>query len=83
LVTEGYAIARYIHDYLPNSRYAEAIFDSQDYAQLNGFNVWDDGSLAYIAKAEYRQGGQPAPDIAAKLANPDEEAPQSPLSEKR
>lgn len=83
LVTEGYAIARYIHDYLPNSQYVDAIFDSQVYAQLNGFKVWDDGNLAYLAKAEYRKGGKPTPEIAAKLAKPDEDAVESPVPEKR
>lgn len=56
LVIEGYAIARYIHDYLPQSRHVNAIYESQDYAQRNNLLVWNDGNPEYTAKAEYASG---------------------------
>lgn len=53
LTAEGLAIARYIHDYIPNSKYAEVIFSSQNYAKQNQLNVWRDGDADYLSKAEF------------------------------
>ncbi|MBG9982147.1 thermonuclease family protein [Aerococcaceae bacterium DSM 111020] len=74
LVSEGYAIARYIEDYIPNSKYAQTIYESQDYARLNRHNVWRDGDSNYLAKAEglprdALSATEPAP--APVIQNPD------------
>lgn len=61
LATEGYGIARYIHDYLPDSKYAETVYYSQDYAKRNKLNVWKDGNETYLSKAEYAPVATPAP----------------------
>ncbi len=53
MVREGYAIARYIQAYLPNSPYAEAIYAAQDQAKYEGVRVWVDGDINYINQAEY------------------------------
>lgn len=52
LVSEGLAIARYIKGYLPNSHYAQTIYDSQDYAAKNGIKVWTRKDPDYLSKAE-------------------------------
>ncbi|MGX7107634.1 thermonuclease family protein [Hutsoniella sourekii] len=52
LVSEGYAIARYIKNYIPDSKYASLIYESQDYAKAQGKNVWKDGDFDYLVKAE-------------------------------
>lgn len=71
LVSEGYAIARYIEDYLPNSKYADIIYQSQDYARLNQNNVWLDGDSDYLAKAEgLPQEALPATTQTETPANP-------------
>lgn len=80
LVKEGYAVARYIHDYLPNSQYADIIFDSQDYAQREALNVWKDGDDVYLANAEYRQG---TPTIPADASETDETIAAPPDDEER
>ncbi|MGY3814053.1 thermonuclease family protein [Globicatella sulfidifaciens] len=53
LIREGYAIARYIHQYLPNSQYVKAIYEAQEKAKYEGLRVWVDGDLEFINKAEY------------------------------
>lgn len=58
LVSEGLAIARYIEDYIPNSKYAPVVFAAQDYAELEQLNVWQDGEPKYLAQAEYIDGRQ-------------------------
>lgn len=52
LVREGYAIARYIQDYLPASPYVPAIFQAQTQAKYEGLRVWVDGDLDFIRHAE-------------------------------
>lgn len=52
LAAEGLAIARYIHNYIPNSKYAAVIYSSQNYAQQNQLNVWRDGDADYLSNAE-------------------------------
>lgn len=59
LVTEGYAIARYIHDYLPNSKYANVIYASQLYAQHETLGVWAHAPQSFKDKAEYPSGNEP------------------------
>lgn len=39
LVREGYAIARYIHQYLPDSQYVSAIYEAQAQAKYEGLRV--------------------------------------------
>lgn len=53
LVTEGYAIARYIDGYINDSKYEQTMYDSQDYAKRNSLVVWQDGDSSYTSKAEY------------------------------
>lgn len=53
LIREGYAIARYIHQYLPNSQYVKAIYEAQEKAKYEGLRVWVDGDLEFINEAEY------------------------------
>lgn len=55
LTAEGHAFARYIHDYIPNSKYAETIYLSQDYAERNGLGVWGENNQSYLSKAERSQ----------------------------
>lgn len=53
LVSEGYAIARYIHHYpIRNGRYVEAIFAAQAYARYQQFGVWYDGNPDFLSHAE-------------------------------
>lgn len=63
LVTEGYAIARYIDGYISNSKYEQSIYDSQDYAKRNGLVVWKDGNSSYTSKAEYPVNSVVAPAV--------------------
>lgn len=53
LITEGYAIARYIDGYINDSKYEQTMYDSQDYAKRNSLVVWKDGDSSYTSKAEY------------------------------
>ncbi|MRJ48523.1 thermonuclease family protein [Fundicoccus ignavus] len=53
LIREGYAIARYIHQYLPNSQYVKAIYEAQEKAKYEGLRVWVDGDLEFINEAEH------------------------------
>ena len=66
LATEGYAIARYIHDYIPDSKYVETVYYSQEYAQRNSLNVWKDGNSDYLSKAEFA----PVPASPAVVETP-------------
>ncbi|XJS11043.1 excalibur calcium-binding domain-containing protein [Aerococcaceae bacterium WGS1372] len=75
LVSEGYAIARYIKGYLPNSEYVQTIYDSQDYAARNGFKVWTGKDPDYLAKAEgltatvsYANAASEAEEVVEHLA---------------
>lgn len=56
LVTEGYAIARYIKGFVANSPYAETIYTSQDYALNNKLNIWNDEDIGFLSQAEFRKG---------------------------
>lgn len=74
MVTEGYAIARYIHDYIPDSKYAPTIYASQDYAEGQGLGVWSRSPAAYLAKAERPQGQASSPQ--ASQSQPEEDQSQ-------
>ena len=78
LVTEGLAVARYIHGYLPNSKYAETIYFSQEYAQRNALNVWKDGDTDYLSKAEFAPRPDPVPVAEVPASEVVEEAAQQP-----
>ena len=56
LVTEGYAIPRYIEEEDLDDKYIDAIFASADYAKRNNYNVWNDGDSQYLANAELVDG---------------------------
>lgn len=80
LVTEGLAVARYIHSYIPDSKYASTIYFSQEYAQRNKLNVWKDGDASYLANAEFapQPAPAPAPIVETAPAESVEEAAEQP-----
>lgn len=76
LVTEGYAIARYIDGYISDSKYEQTMYDSQDYAKRNNLVVWKDGDSSYTSKAEYPA----APVYAAPAVSTTPAATEAPAS---
>lgn len=76
LVTEGYAISRYIEDEDLDDKYIDAIFASADYAKRNNYNVWNDGDSQYLANAEL-VGGTAASESSSPSISGSIEAEES------